>query len=162
MFELSANIRQLEHLAKLFTRFALAVAWLINIDESVFERTTLCAEVSAERAGKEYHLELQSYTSVLDRVCVDALLALCFMKEADWEQEELCLFPLVPSLCIGWDDTFQWELMIVPFMGGASDVLGREAATVQSEPGKETKGEIQKRREYKEQLWNPRQYEYTF
>lgn len=101
MFELTANIRQLEHLAKLFSRFALAVAWLINIDESVFERTTLCAEVSAERAGKEYHLELQSYTSVLDKVYVVALFAVCYMNETDWEQGELCLFLLVPSLCTG-------------------------------------------------------------
>lgn len=52
--------------------------------------------------------------------------------------------------------------MIVPSMGGASDVLGREAVTVQKEAGKETKYEIQKRMEYKERLWNPREYEHTF
>lgn len=129
---------------------------------NLYLKEQLCAEVSAERAGKEYHLELQSYTSVLDKVCVVALLAVCYMKGTDWEQGELCLFPLVPSLCTGWDDTSQWELMIFPSLGGASHVLGREAATLQSEAGEETKGEIQKRREYKERLWNSRGYEYTF
>ena len=52
--------------------------------------------------------------------------------------------------------------MIVLSLGGASDVLVREAAIVRSEAGKETKGEIQKRREYKDRLWNPREYKYTF
>lgn len=110
----------------------MAVAWLLNIDESVFERKTVCAEVSAERAGKEYHLELQSHTSVLDRTCVVFLLAVCYMKGSVWEQGELCLFPPVPSLCTGWDDSSQQEL-IVPSLAGVSDDLGREAATVQSE-----------------------------
>jgi len=52
--------------------------------------------------------------------------------------------------------------MLVRSLGGASDIMRREAATVQSEASKETKGEIQTRREYEARLWNPREYEYTF
>lgn len=60
---------------------------------NLYLKEQLCAEVSAERASKDYQLNLKSYTSVLDRVCVVALLAMCYMKGSDLEQREVCLFP---------------------------------------------------------------------